>query len=55
MCMSFWTKMATFILDIMGKVSKQAQVKFEDPDKFIIEETIGNRACVGLVTRDTIQ
>jgi tRNA(Ser,Leu) C12 N-acetylase TAN1 len=44
-------EMAGFILDALEKAGKQAQVKFEDPDKFIIVETIGDRAGVGLITR----
>jgi tRNA(Ser,Leu) C12 N-acetylase TAN1 len=44
-------EMSAFILDALEKTGKQAQVKFEDPDKFIIVETIGNRAGVGFITR----
>jgi len=45
-------EMAEFILDALETTGKQAQVKFDDPDKFIIVETIGNRAGVGLITRE---
>jgi tRNA(Ser,Leu) C12 N-acetylase TAN1 len=45
-------EMAAFILDFIGEAGKQAQVSFEDPDKFIIVETIENRAGVGLITRE---
>jgi tRNA(Ser,Leu) C12 N-acetylase TAN1 len=42
---------SAFIIDGMEKTGKQAQVNFEDPDKLIIVETIGDRAGVGLITR----
>ncbi len=45
-------EMSALILDALEKGGKQAQVKFEDPDKIIIVETIGNRAGVGLITRE---
>jgi tRNA(Ser,Leu) C12 N-acetylase TAN1 len=45
-------EMSTFIVDALEKAGKKARIKFEDPDKFIIIETIGNRAGVGLITRE---
>jgi tRNA(Ser,Leu) C12 N-acetylase TAN1 len=45
-------EMAAFIIDALEKDGKQAQVRFEDPDKLIIVETIGNRAGVGLIPRE---
>lgn len=48
-------EMSAFIIDALEKTGKQAQVRFEDPDKFIIVETIGNRAGVGLITREMRQ
>ncbi len=45
-------EMSAFIVDALEKAGKQAQVNFEDPDKFIIVETIGNQAGVGLITRE---
>jgi tRNA(Ser,Leu) C12 N-acetylase TAN1 len=45
-------EMSAFILDALEKAGKKAQVTFEDPDKVIIVETIGNRAGVGLITRE---
>jgi tRNA(Ser,Leu) C12 N-acetylase TAN1 len=45
-------EMSAFILDALEKAGKQAQVKFEDPDKVIIVETIGDRAGVGLITHE---
>ncbi len=44
--------MSAFIIDALEKNGKQVQVKFVDPDKIIIVETIGNRAGVGLITRE---
>jgi tRNA(Ser,Leu) C12 N-acetylase TAN1 len=44
-------EMSAFIIDAVEKAGKKAQIKFEDPDKLIIVETIGNRAGVGLITR----
>lgn len=44
-------EMSVFILDALEKTGKKAQIRFEDPDKFIIVETVGNRAGVGLITR----
>ncbi len=44
-------EMTVFLLDVLEKSGKQARVSFEDPDKFIIVETIGNRAGIGLITR----
>jgi tRNA(Ser,Leu) C12 N-acetylase TAN1 len=43
--------MSAFIIDALEKTGKQAQVDFEEPEKLIIVETIGNRAGVGLITR----
>lgn len=45
-------EMSAFIINALENAGKQAQVNFEDPDKFIIVETIGNRAGVGLITRE---
>lgn len=45
-------EMSAFIIDALEKTGRQARVNFEDPDKFIIVETIGNRAGVGLITRE---
>lgn len=45
-------EMDAFILEALDKTGKQAQVNFEDPDKIIIVETIGNQAGVGLITRE---
>jgi tRNA(Ser,Leu) C12 N-acetylase TAN1 len=44
--------MSAFIIDALEKAGKKAQIKFEDPDELIIVETIGNRAGVGLITRE---
>jgi tRNA(Ser,Leu) C12 N-acetylase TAN1 len=44
-------EISAFLLDALEKDGKQAQVRFEDPDKFIIVETIGNRTGIGLITR----
>jgi len=45
-------EMSAFIIDALEKAGKKAQIKFEDPDMFIIVETAGNRAGVGLITRE---
>ncbi len=45
-------EMSAFLLDVLEKACKQAHIRFEDPDKFIIVETIGNRAGVALITRE---
>ncbi len=45
-------EMSAFIIDALEKAGKKARIKFEDPDKFIIVETAGNRAGVGLITRE---
>ena len=44
-------EMSTFIVDALDKAGKKVQITFEDPDTFIIVETAGNRAGVGLITR----
>ena len=44
-------EMSGFIVDALEQAGKQARINFEDPDKFIIVEIIGNRAGVGLITR----
>jgi len=38
-------------MDELEKAGKKVQITFEDPDSFIIVETAGNRAGVGLITR----
>jgi len=44
-------EMSGFIVDELEKAGKKVQITFEDPDSFIIVETAGNRAGVGLITR----
>jgi phenylpyruvate tautomerase PptA (4-oxalocrotonate tautomerase family) len=44
-------RMSAFIVDALDKDGKKVQITFEDPDTFIIVETAGNRAGVGLITR----
>ncbi len=44
-------ELSAFLLDALAKVGKRAQVRFEDLDTFIVVETIGNRAGIGLITR----
>jgi tRNA(Ser,Leu) C12 N-acetylase TAN1 len=44
--------MAGLLLDELERRGIEAHISFEDPDKFIIVETAGNRAGVGLITRD---
>ncbi len=46
------TEISALLLDAIERAGKHAQVRFEDPDKFIIVETLGNRAGVGLITRE---
>jgi tRNA(Ser,Leu) C12 N-acetylase TAN1 len=43
--------MSAFIVDALDKDGKKVQIAFEDPDTFVIVETAGNRAGVGLITR----
>jgi tRNA(Ser,Leu) C12 N-acetylase TAN1 len=45
-------EMAGLLLDELERRGIEAHISFEDPDKFIIVETAGNRAGVGLITRD---
>jgi tRNA(Ser,Leu) C12 N-acetylase TAN1 len=45
-------EMAGFLLEELERRGIQAEISFEDPDKFIIVETAGNRAGVGLITRE---
>jgi tRNA(Ser,Leu) C12 N-acetylase TAN1 len=44
-------KMSAFIIDRMEKTGRHAQVHFEDPDKILVVEIIGNRAGIGLIPR----
>jgi tRNA(Ser,Leu) C12 N-acetylase TAN1 len=45
-------EMDAFIPEALDKTGKQTRINFEDPDKIIIVETIGNQAGVGLTTRE---
>jgi len=40
-----------FVVDAVDKVGKNVQITSEDADTFIIMETAGNRARIGLITR----
>ena len=48
-------EMSAFIVDALEKAGEKVQITFEDPDTFIIVETAGNRAGVGLITRSMRQ
>jgi len=43
---------ADFIMDVLEKSNKKAQVSFNDPDCILIVETIGNWAGVGFITKE---
>ncbi len=45
-------EMSAFIIDLLEKTGKQAQIDFENPDRVIIIEIVGDRAGIGLITRE---
>jgi tRNA(Ser,Leu) C12 N-acetylase TAN1 len=44
-----------FVLEELGKAGKTAEVGFEHPDAVVVIETIGDRAGVGLLTREMLE